>query len=75
MIVLKITRTSEGLAILLSPEAEELLGATVGGAVGFQVSENGDLVIGVQDMSFEARRERGRAFLKRYDQTFQALAK
>jgi hypothetical protein len=75
MIVLKITQTADGPAILLSPEALELLGASVGEQVSFSVSETGELTIGPQDMSFEARRERGRAFLKRYDKTFKALAK
>ena len=75
MIVLKVTKTSEGLAILLSPEAQELLGAADGQSVGFQVSEEGQLTIGPVDTSVGARRARGRAFLKRYDKTFQALAK
>lgn len=75
MIVLKIAKTDEGLAIVLSPEAQELLGAVDGQSVGFQVSEEGQIMIGPLDTSFESRRERGRAFLKRYDETFQALAK
>jgi hypothetical protein len=75
MIVLKSDQTEKGPAILLTPEAQSLLGAVVGQEVGFQVSEDGQLSIGALDLSFEARRERGRAFLKRYDKTFQALAK
>ena len=46
-----------------------------GQRVSFEVTQNGELVIASLDMSFEARRERGRAFLKRYDKAFQALAK
>jgi hypothetical protein len=75
MIMLKIAQTEEGLAILLTPEAEELLGAMAGQQISFDVSEDGQLTLGALDMSFEARRQRGRAFLKRYDKTFQALAK
>lgn len=75
MIVLKIEETEKGLAILLSPEARELLGATAGNHVGFEVTGDGQLTIGQLDMSFEARRARGRAFLDRYDKTFQDLAK
>lgn len=75
MIVLKIEQTEKGLAIVLSPQAQELLGATAGQDVGFEISEDGQLKIGALDMAFEARRTRGRAFLKRYDETFQALAK
>lgn len=74
MIVLKVADTAEGLALVLSPEALELLGARAGDRIGFEVSEDGELIIAAQDMSFEARRERGRAFLKRYEKTFQALA-
>lgn len=75
MIELKIEQTEKGLAIVLTPEAQELLGAADGRSIGFEVSEDGQLMLGALDMSFEARRERGRAFLKRYDETFKALAK
>ena len=75
MIVLKIEQTEKGLAIVLSPEAQELFGAIAGQDVGFEVSDDGQLTIGKLDMSFEARRERGRAFLKRYEKTFRDLAK
>lgn len=75
MIVLKIEETEKGLAILLSPEARELLGAVPGQDLGFEVAPDGRLTIGRLDMSFEARRARGRAFLDRYNETFQALAK
>lgn len=75
MIMLKIAQTEEGLAVVLTPEAAELLGAMAGQKVGFEVSEDGKLTLGALDMSFEARRARGQAFLKRYDKTFQALAK
>ena len=75
MIVLKIAQTADGLAILLNAEAQQLLGVAAGEEVGFEVSENGELVLAAQDMSFDARRERGRAFLKRYEKTFKTLAK
>jgi hypothetical protein len=39
------------------------------------MSESGDIVLATYDMSPEARRERGRAFLQRYKPTFEALAK
>jgi hypothetical protein len=75
MIVLKIAQTDGGLALLLSPEAQEFLGAVAGHEVSLGLSDDGDLVLAAQDISFEARRARGRAFLKRYEKTFQALAK
>ncbi|WP_337188258.1 AbrB/MazE/SpoVT family DNA-binding domain-containing protein [Phenylobacterium sp.] len=75
MIVLRIDETEKGPAIVLSAEALELLGASTGQTVGLQVTPSGEVTIAARDMSFEARRQRGRAFLKRYDKTFQALAK
>ena len=75
MLMLKIEETEAGLAIVLTPEAQEILGASAGQQIALQTTEDGRLVIAALDMSFEARRERGRAFLKRYDKTFQALAK
>eukprot|EP01041_Mallomonas_annulata_P015900 gene15900-33500_t len=58
MIVLKIDQTEKGPAILLTPEAQALLGVAIGQQVGFQISEDGQLSIGALDVSFEARRAR-----------------
>ena len=75
MTYLKVTRTKDGLAIVLSDELQQLLGASEGGEVAVEVSEEGKVVLSGQDMSPEARRERGRAFIQRYQKTFEALAK
>jgi len=75
MIALKVAQVGEGMALLLNDEARELLGASAGDTLYFEVSPEGDLRLTKLDMSFEARRERGRAFLKRYQKTFDALAK
>jgi hypothetical protein len=75
MTYLKITRTEDGLAVVLNDELEQLLGAADGGKVAFEVSDEGKVVLVGQDMSPEARRERGRAFIQRYQKTFEALAK
>lgn len=75
MIALKVMQLSEGMALVLSEEARELLGASEGDTLYFEASPDGGLRLAKLDMSFEARRERGRAFLKRYQKTFEALAK
>jgi hypothetical protein len=75
MIPLKVTQIGEDMALVLSDQARELLGVGDGDVVYVNVSEDGDLVLAKRDMSPQARRERGRAFLQRYRQTFVALAK
>lgn len=72
---LKITQTEAGLAIVLDDEARELLDAKDGSQVSLEVGEDGKVVLSGRDMSPEARRERGRAFIQRYQKTFETLAK
>ncbi len=75
MIALKVTQIGEGMALVLNDEARELLGATEGDTLYFEAAPEGGLRLAKLDMSFEARRERGGAFIKRYQKTFDALAK
>lgn len=75
MTFLKITQTDAGLAIVLNAEAQELLDAKDGAQVSLEVSEDGKVFLHGRDMSPEARRARGRAFIQRYKKTFEALAK
>jgi hypothetical protein len=75
MTYLKITRTKDGLAVVLNEELQQLLGAADGGEIAVEVSADGKVLLVGQDMSPEARRERGRAFIRRYQKTFDALAK
>jgi hypothetical protein len=75
MIVLKIAQTESGPAILLSEEVQALLGVAPGGEVRIEVTDDGRVALVGPDMSFEARRERGRAFIAKYRKTFEALAK
>jgi len=75
MTYLKITQTEDGLAVVLNDELGQLLGAAAGGKVAARVSEDGKVTLVAEDMSPEARRERGRAFIQRYQKTFEALAK
>jgi hypothetical protein len=62
---LKITQTEAGLAIVLNDEPRELLGAADGGQISLEVSEDGKVFLHDRDMSPEARRDRGRAFIQR----------
>jgi hypothetical protein len=75
MIALKVAQFGEDMAFVLNDEARELLGVKEGDTVYFEAAPEGGLRLAKLDMSFEARRERGRAFLKRYQKTFDALAK
>ena len=75
MIVLKITATEDGPAIVLNEEVRDLLGVAPGGEVRAEVSEGGQLTILGPETSPQVRRERGRAFIERYRKTFEALAK
>lgn len=75
MTYLKFMSTKDGFAIVLNPELEQLLGAAAGAEVAVEVSDDGKVMLVGRDMSPEARRERGRAFIQRYQQTFEALAK
>lgn len=75
MTYLKITQTKDGLSVVLNDELQQLLGAADGGQLRAEVSDEGEVVLVRQDLSLEARRERGRAFIQRYQKTFEALAK
>jgi hypothetical protein len=46
-----------------------------GGELSAEVSEDGNVMLVGQDTSLDARRERGRAFIQRYQKTFDAPAK
>lgn len=75
MIILKVAQIGEDVGLLLTDEARELLGVKAGDTLEFEAAPDGSLRLAKLDLSFEARRERGRAFLKRYQKTFDELAK
>jgi len=75
MIALKVTQVGDEMALVLSDEALELLGVSEGDTLCFEASPDGGLRLAKLDMSFDARRERDRAFLNRYRKTFETLAK
>jgi hypothetical protein len=72
---LKITETKDGRAVVLNDELQQLLGVADGGELSAEVSEDGNVMLVGQDTSLDARRERGRAFIQRYQKTFDAPAK
>lgn len=75
MVALKVTKIGDELAVVLTDELREALGAAEGGTLYAQASESGEVTLVNRDMSFEARRERGRAFIARYRKTLDELAK
>lgn len=75
MVALKVARIGDDLAVVLTQELREALGVAEGGILYAEQSETGEVMLVAQDDSFEIRRARGRAFIKRYQKTFDALAK
>jgi hypothetical protein len=75
MVALKVAKIGDELAVILTPELRETLGVADGGTLYAEQSETGEVLLISQDDSFEIRRSRGRAFIKRYQKTFDALAK
>lgn len=75
MVALKIAKIGDELAVVLTDELCEALGVAEGGTLYAQASESGEVTLANRDMSFEARRARGRAFMARYRKTLAELAK
>ncbi len=75
MVALKVAKIGDALAVVLTEELREALGVSEGGTLYAEASDEGAVMLIGRDMSFEARRARGREFIKRYEKTFQALAK
>lgn len=75
MIALKVTKVGNDLVVVLPEELQELLGVAEGATFYAEASDDGDVRLARRDMSIDARRERGRAFMRRYKSTLDALAK
>jgi len=73
MIALKVAHTPDGLALLLTVEARELLGAGEGDAAPFEASPEGGLRLAKLDMSFEVVAREG-ARSSAYKKSLDALA-
>lgn len=75
MVALKVTKIGDDVAVVLTEELREALGVAEGGTLYAEQSNEGEVTLAKRDMSLEARRERGRAFIGRYQKTLDELAK
>ena len=75
MIALKLEQSGAGLVIVFDPAACEALSLKAGDAVHIQRADGAVVGIVEHDMEHEARAARSRAFLRRHQKTFDALAK
>jgi hypothetical protein len=74
MIALKVEKIGDQVAVILSEEALELLGAEIGGVLHLEPSADGSALVAVtQEVWLDDHHARGRAFLKRYNRTFDRL--
>jgi hypothetical protein len=75
MIALKVEKIGDQVAVILTEEAIDLLNARVGGVLHLEPAADGHVVAAVtQEVWVEDPHARGRAFLKRYNRTFDQLA-
>jgi len=75
MVALKVTKIGEDVVVVLTEELRDALGVAEGGTLYAAQSSDGEVTLARRDMSLEARRSRGRAFIGRYKKTLDALAK
>ena len=74
MIALKVEKIGDQIAVILTEEALEVLNAEVGGTLHLEPARDGGVVVSVtQEVWVDDHHARGRAFLKRYNRTFQRL--
>ena len=72
MIALKVEKIGDQLAVILTEEALEVLNAEVGGVLHLEPAGDGGVLCAVtQEVWLDDHRARGRAFLKRYNRTFE----
>jgi hypothetical protein len=75
MIALKVEKIGDQIAVILTEEALAVLNAEVGGTLRLEPSRDGMVLASVtQEVWVEDPHARGRAFLKRYNRTFDQLA-
>jgi hypothetical protein len=72
MIALKVEKIGDRIVAVLTEEAVELLNLEVGGVLHLEPAPDGAAVV-TQDAWTDDRHARGRAFLKRYNRTFERL--
>jgi hypothetical protein len=75
MIALKVEKIGEQIVIVLNEEAVDVLNAQVGGTLHLEPTRDGRVLAAVtQEVWIEDPHARGRAFLKRYNRTFEQLS-
>jgi ATP-dependent exoDNAse (exonuclease V) alpha subunit len=75
MIALKVEMIGDQIAVILNEEALGLLNAQVGGTLHLEPMRDGTVLAAVtQEVWVEDPHARGRAFLKRYNRTFEQLS-
>jgi len=74
MIALKVEKVGDKVAVILSEEALEILGAEIGGTLHLEPSADGAALVAVtQEVWLDDPHARGRAFLKRYTRALDRL--
>lgn len=71
MIALKVEKIGDQVAVVLTEEARQVLGVEVGGTLHLEPSPDGVLCSTTQEVWLEDPHARGRAFLRRYNRTFE----
>jgi len=75
MIALKVEKIGDQIAVILNQEAIDVLNAKVGGTLHLEPTSNGHVLAAVtKEVWVEDPHARGRAFLKRYNRTFEQLS-
>jgi len=75
MIALKVEKIGDQIAVILNQEAIDVLNAKVGGTLHLEPTSNGHvLAVVTKEVWVEDPHARGRAFLKRYNRTFEQLS-
>ena len=75
MIALKVEKIGDQVVVVLTEEALDVLNAKVGGVLHLEPAAHGHAIAAVtQEVWLEDPHARGRAFLKRYNRTFDQLS-
>jgi hypothetical protein len=75
MIALKVEKIGDKVVIILNEEAVDVLNAQVGGTLHLEPTSDGHVLAAVtREVWVEDSHARGRAFLKRYNRTFEQLS-
>jgi hypothetical protein len=75
MIALKVEKIGDQIAVILNEEAVDVLNAQVGGMLHLEPTSDGHVLAAVtKEVWVEDSHARGRAFLKRYNRSFEQLS-